>query len=107
MKWFVGLFALYILILGCIPCRADDDCCMEETIVNAAHTAASKDGQTPIPPSPCSPFFACGANHAVVVPGMTLELPKTQTAVPARQAIYKASPLPDFPPSIWQPPRAA
>ena len=106
MNWLVCLFALYILILGGIPCRADDDCCIEETIANA-HSPSGKAEHTPAYPRPCSPFFACGACHGFVVPDLAIGLPKSQPAKPVQQAIYKASTLPDFPSSIWQPPKAA
>ena len=106
MRPLVCLFALYILILGCIPCRADDDCCIEETIVNA-HSPSNKAEPAPAYPRPCSPFFACGASHMFVIPELAIDLPKSQPIKPIQQAIYKAATLPDFPSSIWQPPKTA
>jgi hypothetical protein len=105
MKLFFYLFSLYILVLAGIPCQADDDCCVDEIAMNAAHSPVNKTDKHPGYPGPCSPFFACGACHGFVVPtfGLTLCISWPVEAMP--QAIYKSQALPDFHAIIWQPPK--
>ncbi|HEY4336792.1 MAG TPA: hypothetical protein VGM89_12865 [Puia sp.] len=107
MKWLFCLFSLYILVLAGIPCRADDDCCIEETIANASRPQPDKQPQHPTYPSPCSPFFACGACHGFVIPDNALVVPKHQPAQPPQQTFYQAIALPNFTRVIWQPPKSA
>lgn len=94
MKWLVYLFALYVLILGGIPCDADDECCS-----NTEQTDPHK------PVSPCSPFFACGAIHAIVVPDTYIV--KLVCILPdaTLHSDYVTPQLQDRAPAIWQPPR--
>ena len=106
MKWLLCLFSLYILVLSSIPCRADDECCMEETVANATHPQPGQQSQHPSYPRPCSPFFACGANHGFVIPGFALDLPKPVSAQPTQQTLYRAAALSNFTAAIWQPPKS-
>jgi hypothetical protein len=99
MKVFLCLFSLYILVLAGIPCRADDDCCIEEIGANAP-TKKNHDF-----PQPCSPFFACGTCHGFVVPNFNITVPAKQPEPSTQPVVYKGQPLPDFHASIWQPPR--
>jgi hypothetical protein len=107
MKWLLYLFSLYILVLSGIPCRADDDCCIEETFANAAHPQPEKTGQHPSYPSPCSPFFACGANHGVVIPDLRIQLVQPFHLQAKLPFFYTERSLAAFVSSIWQPPKAA
>jgi len=103
MKLLCCLFSLYILVLSGIPCRADDDCCMEEVAANAANPKQTKGH--PEYPRPCSPFFACGASHGFVIPECSTEAPPNYTVPAIHGSIYRSQPLPDFFASIWQPPQ--
>jgi hypothetical protein len=105
MKLLLCFFSLYILVLAGIPCRPDDDCCMDEIAANAARPQSEKQSGSREYPGPCSPFFACGACHGFVVPEPMPPVPAEQPMQLEQQAIYKGQPLPDFSPSIWQPPQ--
>jgi hypothetical protein len=94
MKWLVYLFSLYILLLSGTPCDADDDCC--------SNPMEQRDHK---PVSPCSPFFACGAIHAVEVPEAYTVKPTPIRPVAKLHAAYIPPQLSDFFPSIWQPPK--
>lgn len=107
MKWLLCLFSLYILVLAGIPCRADDECCIEETIANAAPAQPDKQTQHPRYPVPCSPFFACGACHGFVIPDIALVVPQHQPHRAPKQTLYRTAALPDFTRAIWQPPKSA
>jgi len=107
MKLLFCLFSLYILVLSGIPCRADDDCCMEEIVSNAAHPQPAKKAGSPEYPGPCSPFFACGACHGFVIPKPVIPVPAEQPVPEKEQVIYKVQSLSDFSSSIWQPPQLA
>ena len=71
MKWLVYLFSFYVLLLSGIPCSADDNCCADEI---TCATEPGKPAHDPDhkPACPCSPFFACGACHGIVVPSNTM-----------------------------------
>ena len=104
MKVFFCLFAVYILVLAGIPCRADDGCCADEIAVNGTHSSTEKH---PGYPCPCSPFFACGACHGFVIPCFDLPLTAHRHVVAVRPAIYQGRQLADFHAAIWQPPKPA
>ncbi|HEY6900708.1 MAG TPA: hypothetical protein VI233_08705, partial [Puia sp.] len=104
-KLLLCLFSLYLLVLAGIPCRADDNCCIEEVAANAARPQPAKG--RPEYPQPCSPLFACGTCHGFLVPEYNTGL-APYDAIPAiHGAVYHSQPLPDFSPSIWQPPQIA
>ena len=105
VKLLLCLFSVYILVLAGIPCRADDDCCIDEMAATAAHQQPTKKSQDY--PQPCSPFFACGTCHGFVVPSCEVAIPGQLPNQPVKRAVYKGQPLPDFHASIWQPPQAA
>lgn len=104
MKWLVYLFSLYVLLLSGIPCDADDDCCRSFT-EQTSHHPESETGKNHKPVSPCSPFFACGAVHAVVVPEAYVVKPLLLPPVAKLHSDYKEPQLRDFSPVIWQPPK--
>ena len=106
MKLFLFLFPIYILVLAGIPCRADDECCVDEIIMSTSRPLPGKTNKRPDYPVPCSPFFACGACHGFVVPHPGLPVPEKQPDQPVQQAVYKSQSLPGFHASIWQPPKS-
>jgi hypothetical protein len=95
VKWFIYIFSFYILVLSNIPCSAGDDCCDDEQTTHADNK----------PTPPCAPLFACGTYHGVTIPDNFIPFPKQIPPVIKLQYFYTAQPLPDFPPSIWQPPK--
>lgn len=104
MKWFVYLFSLYVLVLSGIHCDADDDCCSD----GITHTTASHDQDAPKdhkPVSPCSPFFACGVCHGVVIPEPYTIKPVALMSDKELHSNYIEPQLGDFFPAIWQPPK--
>jgi hypothetical protein len=105
MKWFVCMLSFYVLLLSGIPCNASDDCCGDETTqATPGKQAKDHDHQ---PYCPCSPFFACGACHGVVIPNSYTGFTKVVLPVVKLQYFYVVQPLPDFSPVIWQPPQLA
>ncbi|TWI84427.1 DUF6660 family protein [Chitinophaga japonensis] len=106
MKWLLYLFSFYVLLLSGIPCDADEHCCADEITCTTEPAKPAHDPDHK-PACPCSPFFACGACHAIVVPDHTIEFLKPLRPVAAPQSDYKVHPPADFSPSIWQPPRRA
>jgi hypothetical protein len=106
MKRLLLLFPFYILFLSAVPCSASDRCCMEEMGAKAPERqpAGGKDQR---PEFPCSPFFACGANHGMVIPDGRLEMIRLDPPVVKLHFFYSERPLFAFIPSVWQPPRAA
>jgi hypothetical protein len=105
MKRLLYLFPLYILLLSFVPCKADDGCCEEE--INAAAAQHQNNFPDNKPGLPCSPFFACGASHGFIIPVPGLLLQSTKLRGAPRHILYIAETLPDFPASVFQPPRAA
>src|SRR5438105_3808871 len=97
MKWLVYLFSLYVLLLSGVPCNADDDCCAGE--INTTGHAKPK------PAAPCSPFFACCSCHSIVVPDTHIGLPADAPVLSPLCSFYTEPSLPDFPSSVWQPPK--
>ncbi|WP_366935571.1 DUF6660 family protein [Chitinophaga sp.] len=106
MKWFVYLFSFYVLLLSGIPCNADDDCNVDEIVLTTTSGNTRQDNDHK-PICPCSPFFACGTCHGVIVPDFNFELPKALSPIAKLRYFYTTPPLLDFPPSIWQPPKIA
>ena len=106
MKLLVCLFSFYVLLLSGVPCNANDDCCNDETTQTTIHNKQKQDTDH-TPSCPCSPFFACGACHAVVIPNNYVEFVSILQPVAKLQYFYAVQPLPDFPPVIWQPPKTA
>ncbi|ANH83117.1 hypothetical protein A8C56_20940 [Niabella ginsenosidivorans] len=106
MKWFVYLFAFYVLLLSGIPCKADDGCCMEE-ITQMYPMKKQAPDTAPRPACPCSPFFACGACHGVTLPRYHIEFSCPLPANTQLHAVYTEQFLFYFLPSIWQPPKTA
>ncbi|MET3879322.1 hypothetical protein [Chitinophaga sp. OAE865] len=104
MKWLVYLFSLYVLLLSGVPCDADDDCCSDFT-TQTSHHPGSETGKNHKPVSPCSPFFACGAVHAIVVPEAYRVKPLPLQPLAELHSNYTAPQLGDFSPAIWQPPK--
>jgi len=104
MKWLIFIFSLYTVLLSGIPCDADDECCSDliEQTVNHNEPDSQKDHK---PVSPCSPFFACGAVHAIVIPESCNV--KLEEILPLEQlhTRYISPQLPGFSSSIWQPPK--
>lgn len=94
MKWFLCLFSLYIVLLSGISCAADDECC--------SNPMEQRDHK---PVSPCSPFFACGAIHAIEVPETFRAKPILIQPIAQLHKEYITPQLSDFFPSIWQPPK--
>ncbi|NLR78388.1 hypothetical protein [Chitinophaga eiseniae] len=105
MKWLVYLFSLYVLLLTGVPCEADDDCCSNFTALTEHQESGTGKNHKPV--SPCSPFFACGAIHAIVVPEPYRAKPLLLQPVTNTHSDYIEPALRDFPPSIWQPPKQA
>lgn len=106
MRWMVCFFSLYVLILSCIPCDADNDCCIDEITTASSSPNNSPDDQHK-PACPCSPFFACSTCHIVLVPSYEITLFKASAPVSKLDFFYRENDLRDFPPAIWQPPRKA
>jgi hypothetical protein len=104
MKRLLLLFPIYILFLSGMPCSIDDDCCMGEmgTKTQIGQQTGKKDRK---PEFPCSPFFACGANHGVVIPDSRLNIVQLEPPVIKLHSPYSEKPLFIFLSSVWQPPR--
>jgi len=105
MKWFVYLFACYILLLSGIPCNAADECCASE-INNTTAANGQKDKSDHQPTSPCSPFFTCNNCHGVVLPDIKIEFTGHLLPRPRLSFQYTEQRLADYPSTIWQPPQA-
>ena len=101
MRRLVYLLAFYVLLLTAIPCSPQDNCCDEE------RNASSRSGlpANSKPEFPCSPFFACGANHGIVIPDVEIQVyPSTHHA--ELRVIYNTErPAPIFLSAVWQPPK--
>ena len=93
-------------MLSGVPCNGDDDYCIDEISVTSAPAEQNSDAGHK-PACPCSPFFACGTCHGVVVPNINVEFPQILQPVAKLQYFYTEQSLLDFPPSIWQPPQTA
>lgn len=104
MKWFVWLFSFYVLFLSCVPCTAEDDCCMDEIRTTQTSKNESKNEQHK-PSCPCSPFFACSTCHGVIPSSINVQFSKIAIPVSKLHFFYTEQDLLDFPPAIWQPPR--
>ena len=70
----------------------------------ASHSGLPTDRK---PEFPCSPFFACGANHGMVIPDLLIQID-----LPTHSAEKKVPSSFTCPPfmtlsSIWQPPKQA
>ena len=105
MKWLAFILAFYVLLLSGIPCKADDDCCMDEIALQAAGPGKHKQEADHKPISPCSPFFACGACHGAVIPELTLAFQVVTVPRTKLFFFYVEQPLFKFPSTIWQPPK--
>ncbi|RFS19221.1 hypothetical protein DVR12_23575 [Chitinophaga silvatica] len=106
MKWFLIVFSLYVIVLSAFPCCGDDYCCEEITEVSNSQQHRDHDNHNK-PELPCSPFFSCNTCHGVIVPELLKSEP---AAVPLPRNVYytpTAPGLPEFPASIWQPPKFA
>jgi len=109
MKWLLYLFSFYLLFLSGVPCSPDDACCMEEmyTGAPAGPSNGNKNNDKERQPEfPCSPFFACGANHGVVIPNYHLQLAHPILPSTGWASLYTENAPLIFIPSIWQPPKA-
>ncbi|WP_420832403.1 DUF6660 family protein [Paraflavitalea pollutisoli] len=104
MKVLVFLFSVYILVLSGVACSAEDDCCMEEIAQSQNKHSQDADHK---PACPCSPFFACGACHAVVMPSTTIPIVKAVQPIVKLQFCYTIQSTADYPTSVWQPPKSA
>ncbi|MFN0293520.1 DUF6660 family protein [Pedobacter helvus] len=104
MKWFVWLFSFYVLFLSCIPCTAEDDCCIDEISTTQSSKNESQNEQHK-PSCRCSPFFACSTCHGVIPNSVDLLFSKLTLPVSKLQFFYSERDLLDFPLAIWQPPR--
>ncbi|SEM05248.1 hypothetical protein SAMN04488505_103244 [Chitinophaga rupis] len=105
MKFLVYLFSLYVLLLSGVPCDTDSDCCADEIAQTSSNRTAKDHDHRPA--CPCSPFFACGACHSIVIPTVQIKLPGQLPTVENLYFFYITPSLPDFPASIWQPPQLA
>ena len=101
MRKLTYLFAFYVLLLTAIPCNPQDNCCSKEMNLSSKSglPANSK------PEFPCSPFFACGANHGIVIPNLEIKISRpehytknTRTLITEEPSFISLSP-------IWQPPK--
>jgi hypothetical protein len=106
VKRLLYLFPFYILFLSGVPCSPYDGCCDEELNI-AAHSTKTAGKTDHKMDSPCSPFFACGANHGVVIPDLQIDLALPATLIVQLQFLFSERPLLAFIPSVWQPPKSA
>jgi hypothetical protein len=102
MRSLGHLLAFYVLLLTVIPCNPQDNCCNEEI------TASSRSGlpTNSKPEFPCSPFFACGANHGIVIPEVEIQVYQLRHHTEKRIAQNTEKPSFLSRPSVWQPPKA-
>jgi hypothetical protein len=103
MRKLVYFFAFYILMLTVIPCSPQDNCCAEEM------NASARSG-LPVnnkPEFPCSPFFACGANHGIVIPNLQLKISRPIIMADKISINFIERPTFVFIHSVWQPPKFA
>ena len=103
VKRLLYLFPFYILFLSGVPCSPYDGC--DEELNIAAHTSNTAGKTDHKTDSPCSPFFACGANHGVVIPDLQIDLALVPTLIVQLQFLFSEMPLLAFIPSVWQPPK--
>ncbi|HMH20496.1 MAG TPA: hypothetical protein VK563_01915 [Puia sp.] len=105
MKRLLYLFPFYILFLSGVPCSPNDGCCIEEMRTQAStdQPTGNTDNKAD---TPCSPFFACGANHGVVIPDHQIEFVQPLPSVAKLQFFYTERPLLAFISSVWQPPKS-
>jgi hypothetical protein len=106
MKWLVYLFSLYILLLTAVPCSGSSDCCSDvaSEAPNSEPSGAANDHK---PVSACSPFFACGSCHAVVITENKIEWHNNSSVDQQVAKRNKSQLLFDYTPVIWQPPRCS
>lgn len=105
MRWLIYLFSVYILVLSGIPCKAADNCCADE--IALTHPSQDQDTGDQKRPSPCAPFFTCGAYHGVVVPDGPAHV---MVSVPAPRITYPSYAdglLHRHHVAVWQPPKMA
>lgn len=99
------LLAVCILALSGVPCKADDDCCMGVTHEAACTADEEEDCGEHQEEMPCSPFFSCGAVHAITVPEKSIELPAVPVFPFIRQYFYSTGSATGNRSVVWQPPR--
>ena len=111
MKRLFYFFSFYILFLSGVPCSPYDRCCVEELqSVAATGQPGQKDPNSSTDHKsdfPCSPFFACGGNHGIVIPNLRIQFVQPQPPQVRQSSYYTERPLLVFVPSIWQPPKSA
>jgi hypothetical protein len=109
MKWLLYLFALYILILPCIPCNANDLCCADKanSIATPNQQRDHSDQSDHHPVCPCCPFLACNTFHGIVLPDTNIEFDKAILALSVLRSNYTTHLPYNFPSAIWQPPKTA
>lgn len=106
MKWFAWLLSFYILLLSGIPCSAQDNCCIEEIKTTTdAHQCPEEADHNPT--CPCSPFFACGANHGAIVPVLYPNLLEVLPEVRKEYPFFNEETLVRFSAIVRQPPKTA
>ena len=101
MQRLAYFLAFYVLLLTVVPCRPQDNCCDEE--MNASSRSGLPTNSKP--EFPCSPFFACGANHGIVIPHADIQIYQIPVYFEKRIAYQMERPSPIFLSSIWQPPK--
>ena len=111
MKRLFYFFSLYILFLSGVPCSPYDRCCAEEWLSAVTTGQSGQEDRNSDsdrkPDFPCSPFFACGGNHGVVIPNFRIQLAEPPSPQVKLFSYYTERPLLAFAPSIWQPPKLA
>lgn len=101
MKLLVMILSLYVLLLSGIPCNAFGHCCSDEI-------ESSSNSQEPLkhkPEFPCSPFFACGSCHAIIVPQITYEVTAPIIFDKERHFYHSEGSVVQYSYSIFQPPK--
>jgi hypothetical protein len=103
MKFFLFLFSIYLLALGCLPC-ADDKCLKDGTVIEskALHTSDCHGEEV------CSPFCICNccSIHITAANNIIHSAAPLQREIAEQQTIAVHQPLiTRAGNSIWQPPR--
>lgn len=102
LKFSAFILAVYLLVLFGIPCSAEDGCCPDE-LVQMTSKHQKDAGQDPA--NPCSPFFACGSCHGVVLPDLQVEFVHYAGPRFSRTHFYLGQRLRKFSAVVWQPPK--
>jgi len=101
MKYLSFILALMVLILSTAPCFMEDKC-HDRTFQIADNQEQNEDD---CDKECCSPFFTCKTCTGFVVTLLHFSIPHVVKQPEMKISRIMASPVSDFPFSVWHPPQ--